>query len=76
MFGWFFRKKEIEQLKETTKRGFEDVKKDINSIDNWMKYIDSEKNLQKKEVEDIKEILSTVKEELNEIKVWSLLLVK
>ncbi len=68
MFRWFFRKKEVEEIKESTKRGFEDVKKDINSIDNWMKYIDSEKNLQKKEIEDIKEILSTVKEELNEIK--------
>ena len=68
MFRWFFRKKEVEEIKEATKKGFEDVKKDINSIDNWMKYMDSEKNLQKKEIEDIKEILSTVKEELNEIK--------
>ena len=68
MFGWFNRKKEVEQLKETTKKGFDDVKRDINSIDTWMKYMDSEKNLQKKEVEDVKEILSTVKQELNEVK--------
>ena len=68
MFGLFNRKKEVEQLKETTKKGFDDVKRDINSIDTWMKYMDSEKNLQKKEVEDVKEILSTVKQELNEVK--------
>ena len=60
MFGWFFRKKEVENLKEDTKRGFESVKKDINSISAWIKHLDSEKNLQKRDVEEIKSILSSI----------------
>ena len=68
MFGWFFRKKEVENLKEDTKRGFESVKKDINSISAWIKHLDSEKNLQNKELEDIKGLLSTVNDEIDGLK--------
>jgi hypothetical protein len=66
---WFFsRKKEIERLKEDTKNSFESVKKDINGIGGWIKHLDSEKELQKRDVEDIKEELSTIKEELEGLK--------
>ncbi len=68
MFGWFFRKKEVEQLKESTKKSFEDVKKDINSVSGWIRHLDSEKNLQKKELDEIKENLSSIKEEIEGIK--------
>ncbi len=68
MFGWFFGKKEVKKIKEETQKGFENVKKDISSISGWIKHLDSEKNLQKKEVEDIKEILSTVQEEVEGLK--------
>ena len=68
MFGWFFRKKEVENLKEDTKRGFESVKKDINSISTWIKHLDSEKNLQKRDVEEIKSILSSINNELDGLK--------
>ena len=68
MFGWLFGKKEVERLKEDTKKGFESVKKDINSVGTWIKHLDSEKNSQKKEIEEIKEVLSSVQTELEGIK--------
>jgi predicted transcriptional regulator len=68
MFGWFSWKKESEKIKEDTKQGFEFVKKDIGSLTGWIKHLDSEKNLQKKEIEDIKECLSSMKEELDGLK--------
>lgn len=43
---------EIEEIKEDTKKGFESVKQDVSSVSGWIKHLDSEKNLQKKEIED------------------------
>ena len=68
MFGWFFGKKEVERVKEETKKGFESVKKDVASVSGWIKHLDSEKNFQKKEIEDIKDILSTIKKEIEDLK--------
>ncbi|HJX50767.1 MAG TPA: hypothetical protein VJ438_04865 [Candidatus Nanoarchaeia archaeon] len=69
IFRWFFgRKKEIEEIKETTKKGFDDVKKDIGSVSGWIKHLDSEKKLQKKELEELKESLSSLTEELEGLK--------
>ena len=68
MFKWLFRKKEIEEVKEETRKGFENVKKDIGAISGWIKHLDSEKNLRKKEVDELKEVLSTVQEEIEGIK--------
>ncbi len=66
---WFFRgKKEVEKIKEDTKRSFDSVKKDINSISGWIKHLNSEKNLHEKEIEEIKENLSTVIDEIESIK--------
>ncbi|MCK5149920.1 hypothetical protein KAJ87_03260, partial [Candidatus Pacearchaeota archaeon] len=68
MFGLFFGKKEVQRIEEDTKKGFESVKKDINSISGWIKHLDSEKNIQKKEVEDIKDILSSIENEIEGLK--------
>jgi hypothetical protein len=68
MFGLFWKKKEFEKIKEETKNGFESVKKDMDSVGNWIKHLNLEKNLHKKEIEELKEILSTLKEELEELK--------
>jgi len=68
MFGWFFKKKEIEKVKEDTKQGFESVKKDMASVNGWIRHLDSEKNLQKKEIEDLKDILSSIQNEVEGIK--------
>jgi predicted transcriptional regulator len=68
MFGWIFGKKEAETIKEDTKKGFESVKKDISSVSGWIKHLDSEKNLQQKEISDIKNILSSMQEDMDGLK--------
>ena len=68
MFEWFFKKKRLKQMEEETKKGFESVKKDITSVSGWIKHLDSEKNLNKKEIEDIKEDLSSIKNEIEGLK--------
>jgi len=68
MFGWFFRKKEINQLKEDTKKGFDSVKKDIDGVVEWIKHLDFEKKSQKDEINDLKDILSSINEEIDGLK--------
>ncbi len=68
MFGFFTRKKEVEKIKEDTKNSFESVKKDITAVSGWIKHLDSEKEIQKKDIIELKEDLSTIKEELEGLK--------
>ena len=68
MFWFGSWKKEVERVKEDTKNSFDSVKKDISSVSEWIKHLNSEKNLQKKEIEEIKEILSSIKEEVAGLK--------
>lgn len=68
MFWGLFGKKEAENLKEETRRSFDSVKKDINNVSEWIRHLDHEKNSQKKEMEDIKEILSSIQEEMEGVK--------
>lgn len=68
MFGWFSKKKDVESLKEDTKNSFDLVKKDISSLSEWIKHLDSEKNSQKEDIEDIRDLLSSINEELEGIK--------
>jgi hypothetical protein len=68
MFGWFSRKKELDGIKEETKKGFDSVKKDISSVSGWIKHLDSEKNIQQKEIGEIKELLSTIQGEMEGLK--------
>ena len=68
MFWLFTGKKRVEQVREETKKGFESVKKDILSVTGWIKHLDSEKDLQKKDVEDIKVLLSSMNEEIEGLK--------
>ncbi|MCK4647351.1 hypothetical protein KAT24_00270 [Candidatus Pacearchaeota archaeon] len=68
MFWLFGGKKEVKEVKEETRKGFENVKKDMAAISGWIKHLDSEKNLRKKEVDELKEVLSSVQEEVEGIK--------
>jgi hypothetical protein len=68
MFGLFNRKKEIEQIREETKKGFESVKNDIVSVSGWIKHLDSEKENQNNEIGELKEILSSIQEEMEGLK--------
>ena len=68
MFWFFSGKKEVEKIKEETHKGFISVKNDINSISEWIKHLDVEKNKQRIETEEIKDILSTMQEDLENLK--------
>jgi len=68
MFNWFFRKKEVEEIKNDTKKGFDLVKKDIDHVGKWIKHLHSEKDFHKKDIEELKEILSSVQKDLEELK--------
>ena len=68
MFGFFRPKKIVEEVREETKKGFEAVKKDILSVGDWIKHLDSEKKVHKDEINTLKENLSSIKEEIEEIK--------
>jgi len=68
MFWLFTNKKKVDKVREETRKGFESVKKDMSSISDWIKHLDSEKNTHKKEIEEIKSFLSSIKDEIREIK--------
>ena len=68
MFEWLFGKRGVDSLKEDTKRGFESVKKDITSMSAWIKHLDSEKKLHEKEINEMKDVLSTINSEIEGIK--------
>ena len=68
MFGLFFKKGDIEMVKDETRKGFENVKKDLSSVGEWIKHLDSEKKVHKNEIQDLKEVLSTMKEDIEELK--------
>ena len=68
MFGWFSWKKESKKIRDDTKIGFEFVKKDISSLTGWIKHLDSEKNIQKRDIDQIKYDLASIKNEIESIK--------
>jgi hypothetical protein len=68
MFGFFGWKKRAESIEEDTKKGFESVKKDISSVSGWIKHLDSEKILQKRDLEELKRVLYSVQEDLEGLK--------
>ena len=65
---WIFGKKKDDELKEATKKGFEDVKKDIHAVSGWIKHLDSEKNLQNKDIEELKQSLASMQIEIEGLK--------
>jgi len=69
MFKWLFsNKKELEKIEDDTRQGFELVKRDVQSVTGWIKHLDSERQLQKNELDLIQEDLSTIMEEINGLK--------
>jgi hypothetical protein len=68
MFDWFFGKKETKKIRDETKKGFDFVKKDIQSAGEWIKHLESHRELHKKDINDIKNILSTIKDDVSELR--------
>jgi predicted transcriptional regulator len=68
MFRWLFGNKDLGRVEEDTKKGFESVKKDITAVTGWIKHLNSEMNIQKRDIDEIKEVLSSVQEDLDGMK--------
>ena len=71
MFG-FFRKKreksEINELKKAVQTGFNSAKQDIGNMGVWIKHLDSAKEGQQKDINEIKSILSSIQEDIEGVK--------
>jgi|SRR3989344_1028523 len=63
MFGWLF-KNSTKKLEEKTQEGFNSVKKDIDSIGKWIRYLDSKDKQLFDVINEIKLDLSTIKDEV------------
>tara|TARA_Y100000310_G_scaffold313856_1_gene362672 strand:+ start:99 stop:728 length:630 start_codon:yes stop_codon:yes gene_type:complete len=68
MFGLFGGKKEVNRVREEVKNSFDLVKKDISGVGEWINHLHLEKENHKKEISDLKEILSSIKKEMEEVK--------
>tara|TARA_Y100000310_G_scaffold155680_1_gene155150 strand:+ start:383 stop:1003 length:621 start_codon:yes stop_codon:yes gene_type:complete len=68
MFWWLFGKKAVKKLKDETKSSFKLVKKDLNNVENWIRHFDSHKETHKNELKELRGILSTIKEDVEELK--------
>ena len=68
MFEWLFRSKIVRKLEEETKKGFNSVKEDMDSVGKWIKHLDRQ-NKQVFELTDaLKKDLSSIKEDLGSLK--------
>jgi regulator of replication initiation timing len=67
MFGWIFGNR-TKKLEEETKKGFSAVKDDIDKIGIWLKYLKGEDKQLFEMVSELKQDLSTVKDEIGEIR--------
>ena len=63
MFEWIFGKG-VKKLEEETKKGFSAVKKDMDSVGKWVKHLDGRDKQLFELLENVKNELSSVKEEL------------
>ena len=70
--GWFFSKKaekrDLDILKEAVQTSFKQSKEDIGNLSKWVKHLDREDSALKDDILELKEDLSTVREELENLK--------
>ncbi len=71
MFGFFSKKvekEEFDELKQAVQTGFNSVKQDVGSLTSWIKHFDKQDSELKNEILDIHEEISTIKDELENLK--------
>ena len=68
MFWVMTNKKRVHEVREETRKGFESVKKDITSVSEWIKHLDSEKTTQKNDINSLKQSITSINKEINELK--------
>ena len=61
-------KREVEQLKQAVQTGFNSAKQDIGNMSKWIKHLDTADSELKDQVFDLQEELSSVKDELENLK--------
>lgn len=67
MFGWFFGKR-FEKIEEETKKGFNAVKEDMDSVGRWIKHLDGHDKQLFETLELLKKDLSSIRDELEGLK--------
>ncbi len=69
MFEWLFgRKKDVEIVKDEVKNSFSSVKKDINNLSEWIKYLDQQYSKLKFDISDLRKDLSSINEDVEGLK--------
>jgi biotin operon repressor len=69
MLDWLFgNKKSVEKLEEDTKKSFNSVKEDIDSLSKWIKHLNSQDDQQKDMFRDVEERLSSLENEIEGLK--------
>ena len=68
MFGFFRKKRDIEKLKQEVQESFTHVKDDFNKVGDWIKHIDGKHITHEGDLASIKEQLSMIQTDLDEIK--------
>ena len=69
MFEWLFgNKKDVKRIEEDTKKSFEAVKDDIDSVTRWIKHLNSQDDKQEDRFSDVEEHLSSLENEIEGIK--------
>ncbi len=66
MFGWLFKEKGVEKVREDTKKGFDSVKKDMLSMTDWLKKVEEKEGENSKEITEIKDKISSIEAQLEE----------
>ncbi|MBS3065991.1 hypothetical protein J4229_03025 [Candidatus Pacearchaeota archaeon] len=67
MFGWLFGDR-TKRLEEETKKSFSNIKDDMDKVGIWLKHLKEEDKQLFKMVSEFKQDLSTIKEEIGEIR--------
>jgi len=68
MFGFFNRKKEIEEIKHEVKNSFESVKHDVEKIGQWVTHLNNSDVALNNQVSDMKEDITSLKDEIEQLK--------
>ena len=68
MFDWLFGKRHVERVKEETKKSFDSVKSDISNLSVWIKHLENEDRELKGEISDIKDVLTSIQNDVEGLK--------
>jgi hypothetical protein len=68
MFGFFKAKREVKRIEEDVKASFENIKQDFSKVGTWISHLDDKGNKNRSDINLIKEQLSLISDDIEEIK--------